>query len=242
MVLRWLVASTLVGMAAACGLLVVQGRLVVADPAAAAAEAPSVDVGPGSLPGPAPTSGSRTELAPSPTPLPEPPPPVAVVEPGTLLIGDSILEGLRLLDRGFGPGTVYDTEVSRSILDLPDRLDRHREAGHLPDRIVIHLGTNGWSSEADTLLDRQVSELEGHRVVLVDVAVDRPWAAAANRSIHAIAARHDHVRLVGWQQAVGPALLRSDLVHPNGAGFDVLARLIGAAVGVPPAGPSPLVR
>lgn len=237
--MRWLVVAAVVGIGSAVGLLAVQGRLTLAD----LAEAASVNL---EVPNETPPTTAQTPTSPPATTRQEPeddPEPLALAPeasdrsaglPGVLLIGDSILEGLRLLDRDFGPGTVYDTKVSRSIFDLPERIEEQRAAGQLPHRIVIHLGTNGWQPGADAVLDQVITGLDGHRVVLVDVAVDRPWAAAANQAIHERAARHEHVHLASWQEAVRPDLLRTDLVHPNDAGFDVLGRLIGRAAGIPP--------
>ncbi len=242
---RWMIGTVLTGVLVALGLLAGQGRLPVSGGGNHA----------GADPVPTEATLRRESTAPPPTtPKPEPTfvttttPAIplsstaeAPFEPGVLIIGDSVLEGMGILGMTFGPGTEYDTAVSRSILDLPERIENWRNAGPLPHRIVIHLGTNGWLPAADTLLEDVMDDLDGHRVVLVDVAVDRPWTAAANQAIRATAARHDHVDLVDWQHTARPELLRADEVHPNLEGFDVLYRLVADAVGYTPPGPSATV-
>lgn len=152
---------------------------------------------------------------------------------GVLLIGDSILESLHLSHKSFGYRTVYDTEVSRSVLALDEVLAKAEDSGTgIPGRVVIHLGSNGFWPHAEQQLDAAVTHLADRHVVLVNVAVDRPWAAGANDAIAAVAARHDNVTLLDWKAIASAELLRSDSVHPNLEGIDVLHRMIAEALGL----------
>ncbi|NNF54099.1 MAG: hypothetical protein HKN03_06615 [Acidimicrobiales bacterium] len=162
--------------------------------------------------------------------------PKAVVQEhdgGVLVIGDSILESLHLTNKAFGYRTVYATEVSRSVMALDAVLAEVELSGAgIPGRVVIHLGSNGFWPDAEQLLDVAVTQLADRRVVLVNVAVDRPWAAGANEAISAVADRHEHVTLVDWKATATAELLRSDGIHPNFDGIDVLHRMIADALGL----------
>ncbi len=152
---------------------------------------------------------------------------------GVLLVGDSILESLHLSHKSFGYRTVYDTEVSRSVLALDEVLAEAEESETgLPGRVVIHLGSNGFWPQAEQQLEMAVTRLADRPVVLVNVAVDRPWTAGANDAITAVAARHDNVTLLDWKAIATVELLRSDRVHPNFEGIDVLHRMITEALGL----------
>ena len=152
---------------------------------------------------------------------------------GVLLIGDSILESLNLSHKSFGIRTVYDTEVSRSVLALDEVLAEAENSGTgIPGRVVIHLGSNGFWPHAEQQLDAAVTHLADRHVVLVNVAVDRPWAAGANDAITAVAARHNNVTLLDWKAIATAELLRSDRVHPNFEGIEVLHRTIAEALGL----------
>lgn len=188
---------------------------------------------------PVPTGNSTSAevpISPTTTSPPVAAAPVVIVQDhdaGVLVIGDSILESLNLSYKAFGYSTVYDTEVSRGVLSLDVILSEREENGTgIPGSVVIHLGSNGFWPNAEQLLDAAVTRLAGRRVVLVNVAVDRPWAAGANEAITAVAARHDHVTLVDWKAAATVELLRSDGVHPNAEGVTVLHRMIAEALGL----------
>ncbi len=149
--------------------------------------------------------------------------------PGVLLVGDSILEGLNILSYRFGPNTVYDTEVARSVLRLDSVLADHE----LPADVVVHLGTNGWLPTTGETLSESLSALSDRRVLLVNLSVDRAYAGLANAELAAIATHHDHVTLVDWNAAATPDLVRADGFHPNLEGYEVLGRLIANALGLP---------
>lgn len=224
--MRPFLASLLGCVAALCAALVLSGFVPVeALPVPQVVAAPAGDS----------TSANMTIVPTSSVPPSSTAPKVVVQEHdgGVLVIGDSILESLHLTEKAFGYRTVYATEVSRSVMVLDEVLAEVEVSGAgIPGRVVIHLGSNGFWPDAEQLLDVAVTQLADRRVVLVNVAVDRPWAAGANEAISAVADRHEHVTLVDWKATATAELLRSDGVHPNFAGIDVLHRMIAEALGL----------
>jgi lysophospholipase L1-like esterase len=149
--------------------------------------------------------------------------------PGVLIVGDSILEGLNLLGYRFGPDTVYDTEVSRSVLQLDAVMAEHEP----PADLVIHLGTNGWWPTTSTSFSAMLKTLEDRRIVLINVSVDRPYTERANADLAALAQDFEHVTLVDWNGIASNQYVREDGYHPNMQGYEELARLIADALGLP---------
>ncbi|MFW2382739.1 MAG: hypothetical protein ACN4GZ_13340 [Acidimicrobiales bacterium] len=178
---------------------------------------------------PATTVQSTTVPATAVSPTAVPSTTTSVYPPGVLIIGDSILEGLNVLSYRFGPNTVYDTEVARSVLQLEAVLAEYEP----PANIVIHLGTNGWWPETAESFSNMLVALEDRRVVLVNVSVDRPYTEIANSDLAALADEHDHVTLVDWNGIASSDIVRDDGYHPNLQGYEVLGRLIADALGLP---------
>ncbi len=154
---------------------------------------------------------------------------IPVHPPGVLIVGDSILEGLNVLSYRFGPNTVYDTEVARSVLQLDEALAEHEPVSN----VVVHLGTNGWWPTTKESFAETLTALSERHVVLVNVSVDRHYTDLANAELAALAVDHDHVTLVDWNAAATPDIVRSDGYHPNLEGYEVLGRLIADALGLP---------
>ncbi|MBT8241619.1 MAG: hypothetical protein KJN63_10360, partial [Acidimicrobiia bacterium] len=149
--------------------------------------------------------------------------------PGVLVVGDSILEGLNVLGYRFGSNTVYDTEVSRSVLQLEAAVAEHEPLRSL----VIHLGTNGWWPTTSQSVAATLRALEDRQIVLVNISVDRAYTELANAELAALAEHHDHVTLVDWNRTASDGYVRDDGYHPNMEGYEVLARLIADALGLP---------
>ena len=151
-----------------------------------------------------------------------------------LMIGDSIFHGIRLLELPVGSAKLtFMTEEGRQVSALPGLLTQARENGQLAaaDLVVIHLGTNGWVREYDSMFAGQVESLAPQRVLVVNTKVQRPWESEANRQIAAVAAELTHVDLVDWNQHVSPhpEWMRSDGVHPTSTGLAQLAGRIEAS-------------
>lgn len=150
-----------------------------------------------------------------------------------LMIGDSIFHGIRLLELPVGTAELtFMTEEGRQVSALPGLLTQARENGQLAtaDFVVIHLGTNGWLPEHDSMFADQVEALAPKRVLVVNTEVSRTWESDANEQIAAVAAELNHVDLVDWNQHVAPhpEWMRSDGVHPTSTGLAQLAGLITA--------------
>lgn len=149
--------------------------------------------------------------------------------PGTALcIGDSVMLGAspQFHDTLAMCGTV-DASVSRAWASAPSAV----EGRDLPDRVVVHLGTNGSTDAAE--IDAVLAHLaEVPRVVLVNVQTNgsRRWEAPVNAEIAAALARWPNVRLADWYGASAgrPELFRGDAIHPSRAGAVAYAGVIAA--------------
>jgi lysophospholipase L1-like esterase len=175
---------------------------------------------------PAPTVPPTT-AAPAPPPLPAPPAPGGTA----LCIGDSVMQAAspkyyNLL----GMCAVVDATVSRSWGAGSSAVRNHAP---YPDRVVIHLGTNGFTNagEIDATL-RALADVP--RVVLVTVQLNgtRRWEAPVNAEIRAAATRWSNVRIADWQavSAGHPEFFRSDRIHPTHPGATAYANVIAAAL------------
>jgi hypothetical protein len=128
-----------------------------------------------------------------------------------------------------GPVEV-DAQIGRQVGDVIRRLRAIRDAGALPEVIVIHTGNNG------PLTGGHVDELMAlageSKVVFVTVRVGRPWEETTNGSIHAAAARYGNVRVADWFAASEgrPELFYSDGIHVRGEGGQLFAAVVAAAI------------
>jgi lysophospholipase L1-like esterase len=152
-----------------------------------------------------------------------------------LLIGDSILQGVRLQGVPIGGGDLkWLTSEGRQASALPELITDATAGGWLAeaDAVVIHLGTNGWLPDFEEVIAAEVSRLRPRPVYLVNVAASRTWSAEANESLARIAAGATHVTVIDWHGAVQahPGWLRPDAVHPNADGLAGLAELIARSV------------
>lgn len=152
-----------------------------------------------------------------------------------LMIGDSIFHGIRILDIPVGGRQlVWMTEEGRHPTALPGLLSTASSQGtlELAPIVVIHLGTNSWSSDYVQMFNREVADLPNHTVFLVNVAADRSWETAANADLAQVVQTNNNVRLIDWNAAVSqkPELLRADGVHPSAAGLRELAQLVDDGV------------
>ena len=176
---------------------------------------------------PAPTVPPTT-AAPAPPPPPPPPPAPA----GTALcIGDSVMQAAspkyyNLL----GMCAVVDATVSRSWGAASSAVRNHAP---YPDRVVIHLGTNGFTNAGE--IDATLQALaDVPRVVLVTVQLNgtRRWEVPVNAEIRAAATRWPNVRIADWQavSAGHPEFFRSDRIHPTQPGAAAYANVIASAL------------
>jgi hypothetical protein len=160
----------------------------------------------------------------------EPPPPAPPVVPGdgVLAVGDSVMLGaLHALEDAI-PGIVVDAKVSRQFDEGLSIVSALAEQGVLPDTVVFHLGANG--SVGGDRCDELLTLLAGHRVVLLNVRVPRPWEAPNNELLAACAQRHG-AQLVDWHS--GATGLAADGVHIGPEGARQYAALVAAALAEP---------
>lgn len=149
--------------------------------------------------------------------------------PGTALcIGDSVMLGAspQYYDTLAMCGTV-DASVSRAWSSAGSAL----QGRPLPDRVVVHLGTNGFTEAEE--IDAVLSELAAvPRVVLVNVQLNgtRRWEGSVNAEIESAVQRWPNVRLADWQGASNGHrdYFRGDNIHPSQTGALVYAGVIAA--------------
>jgi lysophospholipase L1-like esterase len=125
---------------------------------------------------------------------------------------------------------VVDATVSRSWGAAAGAVQGHAP---FPDRVVIHLGTNGFTDAGE--IDATLQALAAvPRVVLLTVQVNgtRRWEAPVNAEILAAAARWPNVRIADWKAVSDghPEYFRSDRIHPSQPGAVAYANLIAATL------------
>ena len=114
---------------------------------------------------------------------------------GRYAIGDSVMLGAarELRDRGIR----VDADISRQFDDAVPIVRQMAASGHLPDRVIVHLGNNGLIDGDDC--DRLVRVAgPGRRVFLVTVKVPRSYRDPNNRRLHRCARRHDTAFIIDW--------------------------------------------
>lgn len=143
-----------------------------------------------------------------------------------IAVGDSVMRGAtnELRARGFR----VNTSVSRQFSEAPRLIRSLKRSGHLPRKVVIHLGNNGYIDPADCR--RAVRAAGGRRVFLVTLKVPRGWKAANNRRLQTCARRHG-AEIIDWADyAVGhPSWFARDHYHLTARGARKYARLISRA-------------
>jgi len=194
----------------------------------------------------APTTGPTTVAAP-PSTVPATPaatvpatvapvaaPPVAPGGGPIVALGDSVMLGAapQLLER-FGPGTLVDAQVGRTLWPIIGIVEALRAQGRLGERVVVHLGDNGGVDAA--LIARTMASLgDVDRVVWVTVKVPRSWEAPVNGILAAEVPKYPNARLLDWKGlATDPSLFYEDGIHLRPAGAQVYAQLVEAALAQP---------
>ena len=114
-----------------------------------------------------------------------------------------------------GRHTLVDAEIGRQAQDIIGRLQAYRDAGELPERVVVQIGENGPVTGGELAELRRV--LKGvARVVIVNVRVPRSWGdsvnALAGEVRRPLAARRGSP--TGTTRAPKQGLLYDDATHP----------------------------
>ena len=200
--------------------------------AAAVVAVAAANVGPGStprlperstaasaLPGAAREQPSGGEAQPA-TAAPPPKGPTLAVGASVMLAAAPELGRLALVD----------AEIGRQADDIVGRLQAYRDAGELPERVVVQMGENGPVTGSELAQLRQVLKGVG-RVVLVNVRVPRAWGDSVNKALEKTVARWPEARLADWYDASDKrGLLYADATHPRTEGQEVYTRIVRQAL------------
>jgi peptidoglycan/LPS O-acetylase OafA/YrhL len=179
--------------------------------------------GPSGAPGattvpPAPTTVAPTTTA-VPTTLPPPPPIVA--------LGDSVMLGAA--DELTEAGIYVDAAVSRQMQSVIPEVEQLRDAGRLPEKMVVHLGTNGTLSD-DSVNAFFTALATVPRVVVLTVrAPGKSWIDGNNAKIVALPAQFPNVSVLYWDGLAGQCqgnCFYDDGIHLRQAGQDYYTALI----------------
>lgn len=165
---------------------------------------------------------------------PHQPSPSKTPYPSITLVGDSVLLGARpyLLRRL--PWASVEAKVGRQGGEGLKLVQSLRDTAQLGDAAVIHLGTNGYLSEAQfQALLAQLADRKA--VVVVNVYGARRWTRPNNEMMARVSARFQNVRLVDWH-AIGeanPDYFVQDGIHLSGIGIHAYYSQIRMALGLP---------
>jgi peptidoglycan/LPS O-acetylase OafA/YrhL len=182
-------------------------------------------------PGPDPTAPAAS-AAPSARPGRTPAPVAPTPGPrGVLALGDSMLvaTAAQLAD---ALGRVeIDASIGRQVDEGIEILEARRNAGTLPDVVVLNLGVNGPLYKAQ--FERAMTVLRDvDLVVWVNVSVPRPWEGHTNKVLAQQVPRYPNARLLDWHAlAAGhDELFWKDGYHPRPEGAVLYAELIAGAL------------
>ncbi len=151
--------------------------------------------------------------------------------PEVLAIGDSVMAGAAdALRREFGSDAIIDAKESRQPTDYARVVDRYRDAGLLPDHVVVQIGNNGpvWSDDLIALHDALAGV---DHVYLVNVEVPRSWEGEVNSELAEFVGGWPEATVVDWHSAVmDNADLTYDQIHLTPDGEALYASLIALAI------------
>jgi peptidoglycan/LPS O-acetylase OafA/YrhL len=172
-------------------------------------------------PASAPPSAAPT---PAPTRTPEP-------RPTVLAVGDSMLVATAgALADALGRVEV-DASIGRQVDEGIEIVEARRQAGTLPDVVVLNLGVNGPLYVAQFQRAMEVLR-DVDLVVWVTVTVPRPWEATTNKVLAQQVPRYPNAILVDWhaKSAGHEELFWRDGYHPRAEGAQLYAELITDAI------------
>jgi hypothetical protein len=155
-------------------------------------------------------------------------PAAAVIPPGRLAIGDSVMLGAReeLAARGFRVNAV----VSRQFRDAVPLVEHLKAAGRLRRKVIIHLGNNGILIDAADC-DR-ISEVAGpnRTVYLVNLKIPRSYRRTQNERLAGCAQRRANTLLIDWfhHSRDHPAWFAADGYHLTPTGQMRYAAFVGS--------------
>jgi len=137
--------------------------------------------------------------------------------------GDSVMLGAApQLLQVFGPGTLVDAKVGRTLWPIIGIARLLQVQGRLGERVVIHLGDNG-GINPDLIARTMASLQDVDQVLWLTVKVPRPWEATVNATLATEIPKYPNARLLDWHGlATDPSMFYSDGIHlrPSGARFN----------------------
>ena len=181
--------------------------------------APPTTVVVGTTPPTEPTTLPPTTAAPAATAAPPP----AAPAPGPIVaLGDSVMLGAapELLS-AFGPGTLVDAQVGRTLWPVIGQLAAMKAAGQLGSTVVLHFGDNG-GIDPDLIARTMASLTDVARVLWINVKVPRSWEGRVNQTLAEEIPKYPNARLLDWKGvATDPSMFYEDGIHlrPSGAAF-----------------------
>ncbi len=209
--------TTTIAAVAATARALTEGRLVGASASAGPTTATTV----------ATTAATTTASAPQ---LATAAPPVGPI----VGFGDSVMLGAApQLLQTFGPGTVVDAKVGRTLWPIIGIARLMQAQGRLGERVLIHLGDNG-GLNPDLIAKTMASLQTVDRVVWVTVKVPRAWEATVNHTLATELPKYPNARLLDWHAlATDPTMLYSDGIHLRPSGARFYATLVERAFAAP---------
>ncbi len=173
----------------------------------------------------APTTPPTT--APPTTPAPRPVGPIVA-------LGDSVMLGAApQLLATFGPGTMVNAEVGRTLSPVVGIAAMLRAGGLLGEDVVIHLGDNG-GVDPGLIAQTMASLADVDRVLWVTVKVPRGWEAGVNATLAAEIPKYPNARILDWKAvATDPSFFYEDGFHLRPHGAEFYASTVKAALSKP---------
>ena len=163
-------------------------------------------------------------------------PPAATAAPlpytGVVAIGDSVMLGAKGALEARMPGITVDAAVNRQVKAGADIAAAMHSQGLITRAAVIHLGTNGVTTQAQ--FDQLMGALAGvPKIVLINTKVPRPWEDRVNGFINDTAKKYPNVVFVDWKAQSSPNKdwFWNDGIHLRPKGAAAFAEIIAQAVG-----------
>jgi lysophospholipase L1-like esterase len=173
----------------------------------------------------APTTIPAPTTVPAPT---TPPPPYA----GVIAIGDSVMLGAKAALEQRMPGIYVDAAVSRQVKGGAELAAALKGQGAIGRAVVVHLGTNGVTTQKQ-FDDLMAVLADVPRVVLLNTKVPRPWESRVNGLIGDTAGKYPNIVFVDWkgQGDAHNEWFWNDGIHLRPEGAAIFAELIAQAIG-----------
>jgi hypothetical protein len=131
------------------------------------------------------------------------------------------------LRRDFGGDAIVDAEEGRQPWDYAAVVQHYRDAGLLPNEVIVQIGNNGpvWFDELTDLRD---SLADVDHVYLVNVEVPRSWEGEVNAELAQFAdADWPQATVIDWHAAAADNVdLTYDQIHLTPQGERLYASLI----------------